>query len=377
MHRKLTTTLSAAALAMAFSQAALARDYDTGVIITPSIGYYFHKAESNRKDSPYGAVALGYQFDSPWVLELSYLRNETELETSGNNLDLEQLRLDALYRFQPGRNTQPYFLIGGGHQRVTTNQSHDNSLVNVGAGVKVAFNDVVNLRTEVRLINDTDNEMTSYTASIGLQLLLGGRKSPPPPPAPVVVEQVYSDSDGDGVPDEYDQCPGTPPGVEVDEVGCPLDDDGDGVPNYRDRCPDTTPGAVVDEHGCYVKITETKEQTLNVRFGNNSAEIPPSDYGEIRAVADFMRQYPLTDVEIAGHTDDRGPLSLNDRLSQERADAVARILVEFFGIDTDRVNAVGYGPSRPLVDNDTAENRAINRRVTATVSAQVERIKTQ
>jgi outer membrane protein OmpA-like peptidoglycan-associated protein len=46
------------------------------------------------------------------------------------------------------------------------------------------------------------------------------------------------DSDGDGVPDRKDECPNTPPGVQVDEKGCPLDRDGDGVPDYKDDCPD-------------------------------------------------------------------------------------------------------------------------------------------
>ena len=46
------------------------------------------------------------------------------------------------------------------------------------------------------------------------------------------------DSDGDGVKDRKDECPNTPPGVEVDEKGCPLDRDGDGVPDYKDDCPD-------------------------------------------------------------------------------------------------------------------------------------------
>lgn len=46
------------------------------------------------------------------------------------------------------------------------------------------------------------------------------------------------DSDGDGVSDRKDECPGTPPGVQVDEKGCPLDRDGDGVPDYKDDCPD-------------------------------------------------------------------------------------------------------------------------------------------
>ena len=58
------------------------------------------------------------------------------------------------------------------------------------------------------------------------------------------------DSDGDGVPDHLDKCPGTPMGVKVDARGCPLDSDGDGVPDYLDKCPGTPKGVKVDARGC-------------------------------------------------------------------------------------------------------------------------------
>ncbi|MGE5353824.1 MAG: thrombospondin type 3 repeat-containing protein [Acidobacteriota bacterium] len=58
------------------------------------------------------------------------------------------------------------------------------------------------------------------------------------------------DSDGDGVPDYQDKCPNTPKGVQVDANGCPLDSDGDGVPDYMDKCPDTPKEAKVDQFGC-------------------------------------------------------------------------------------------------------------------------------
>ncbi len=60
------------------------------------------------------------------------------------------------------------------------------------------------------------------------------------------------DSDGDGVPDKYDQCPNTPSGVKVDKFGCPIDSDGDGVPDYLDKCPNTPKGVQVDKDGCPV-----------------------------------------------------------------------------------------------------------------------------
>ena len=61
---------------------------------------------------------------------------------------------------------------------------------------------------------------------------------------------VEIDSDGDGVLDDADNCPGTPRGVKVDATGCPLDSDGDGVPDYKDKCPGTPMGVKVDANGC-------------------------------------------------------------------------------------------------------------------------------
>jgi hypothetical protein len=58
------------------------------------------------------------------------------------------------------------------------------------------------------------------------------------------------DTDGDGVPDYIDKCPGTPLGVKVDSRGCPLDTDSDGVPDYKDECPGTPKGVKVDSRGC-------------------------------------------------------------------------------------------------------------------------------
>jgi len=73
---------------------------------------------------------------------------------------------------------------------------------------------------------------------------------------------MYDDQDDDGIADGWDDCPDTPPGVAVDEAGCPFDSDGDGVPDYLDREPNSRPGAIVDEYG--VEITEnTVVELLN------------------------------------------------------------------------------------------------------------------
>jgi OOP family OmpA-OmpF porin len=72
------------------------------------------------------------------------------------------------------------------------------------------------------------------------------------------------DADGDGVPDYLDKCSNTPTGVSVDAGGCPLDSDEDGVPDYLDKCPKTPKGTEVDSNGCPVKIEVVKTKIKKI-----------------------------------------------------------------------------------------------------------------
>jgi outer membrane protein OmpA-like peptidoglycan-associated protein len=74
-------------------------------------------------------------------------------------------------------------------------------------------------------------------------------------------------------------------------------------------------------------------------------------------------------VVIEGHTDSQGSAELNQDLSQQRASAIADVLVDSFRIQADRVKGIGYGATRPIADNDTEDGRKLNRRVVAEVFA--------
>ena len=103
--------------------------------------------------------------------------------------------------------------------------------------------------------------------------------------------------------------------------------------------------------------------TQQVAFEPNSAQIAPSSERLLREIADLLlRNRELTRIEIQGHTDDSGGPELNQTLSQARAEAVRDWLVRA-GIDANRLQARGYGQTKPLRANDTPENRAKNRRV--------------
>jgi Outer membrane protein and related peptidoglycan-associated (lipo)proteins len=213
----------------------------------------------------------------------------------------------------------------------------------------------------------------------------------PGTPAGVRVDAVGCplDSDGDGVPDNRDQCPNTPAGVKVDNNGCPLDSDGDGVPDSRDKCPNTPAGAAVDNNGCPldsdgdgvpdeedqcpgtptgVKVNQLgcpeKEPIVlqGVTFAFDSAELTGGSLEVLNGVAMILMKHPDLNITIAGHTDSTGTAAYNKNLSQRRAESVMEYLISE-GIDPAHLTAVGYGEEQPIASNDTAEGRAQNRRV--------------
>lgn len=167
------------------------------------------------------------------------------------------------------------------------------------------------------------------------------------------------DSDGDGVYDGLDQCPNTPQGATVDAQGCPLDSDGDGVYDGLDACPDTPSGAKVDSRGCEIPAVITLS---GVTFEVNTANLEPASRSVLNEMAAKLKANPTVKVEVAGHTDSSGEAAYNLDLSQRRAEAVRDYLVGQ-GVDAGQLTARGYGETRPVADNATRAGRQQNRRV--------------
>lgn len=138
---------------------------------------------------------------------------------------------------------------------------------------------------------------------------------------------------------------------------CALDSDGDGVNDCDDKCPGTLPGALVDEKGCALK------HTMQIEFDFDKADIRPEYHDKIAEAAAFIKRYPKTRILVAGHTDSTGDADYNKELSKQRATALEAYLVEKFGINDDQLFPRGYGESQPVATNDTPEGRQQNRRV--------------
>jgi len=135
------------------------------------------------------------------------------------------------------------------------------------------------------------------------------------------------------------------------------DEDGDGVPDNIDECPGTPRGAEVDERGCWV--------LSGVLFATDRYEIRPEYEGLLDDVAGVLRANPNLRIRIEGHTDSRASDGYNQTLSERRAGAVEDALVAR-GINASRLETRGYGETRPIAPNTTPENMQKNRRVELT-----------
>ncbi|EAQ64945.1 OmpA family protein [Marinomonas sp. MED121] len=147
------------------------------------------------------------------------------------------------------------------------------------------------------------------------------------------------------------------------------DDDKDGVINIRDKCSHTPLNAAVDHYGCHASNTKLLSVELNILFVSNRFEVRRRYYSEVKKLADFLRKNPSSNVVIEGHTDNTGHNHHNQQLSQQRAQAIANILIKTFSIAQSRVKAIGYGETRPIASNLSAQGKAKNRRVVAEVFA--------
>ena len=117
-----------------------------------------------------------------------------------------------------------------------------------------------------------------------------------------------------------------------------------------------------------VNVTRTSEDELKVTVRNevlfdfNSAGLRSGSRESLREMASVFEKYAGTRISIQGHTDSVGSAAYNERLSERRAGSVERYL-EGIGVNSSRVEAVGYGESQPRASNSTASGRQQNRRV--------------
>ncbi len=389
------------------TSAAFAENRAGAINVTPWVGGYNLDGDLDYDNGWTAGLSLGYNFTEKWGAELSF--NYADCDYDGplslqpidfNNDQGKVLmyRLDLLYHLTgilPDM-VVPYLAAGAGMETFDSEQSgvdsDDDFILNYGGGLKFFVTRNVALRADVRHVMDFDGGDTynNLLYALGLNFEIGGKavepevETPldsdgdgvtddmdrcPDTPAGTVVDEwgcpkksAPGDADGDGVTDDLDKCPNTPAGCAVDKDGCPVDTDGDGVADCFDKCPNTPKGVVVDKNGCPPAAEQGAIIFRNIQFDLGKATLKEESYPILDEVTDYMKTNAGVKMEVQGHTCNLGSKAVNDRLSDQRANAVRSYLVEQ-GVAGDRLTAKGYGFSQPVAPNDSEANRAKNRRV--------------
>ena len=389
-HNLKLAALSLAVMAStnAFAQESSEPDYKHWIGLS---GMYYNADESRPLSLTEGgaydngqglSLEYGFRFTQSWAARVEF--TDLELDNAAgipaNDADGEMIGVDAMY-FMPD---DAYFLFAGVKRQsvgVSTTQG------NIGIGKHWNVHESVRLITEIAAYHDFGEDYNDYSVKVGIAVPFGkstpaapmdsdndgvvnGKDQCPMTPAGVRVDATGCsvDNDNDGVMNSVDQCPNTPAGTQVDAKGCAIkDSDNDGVVDSKDMCPDTEAGVKVDAKGCTVFDEETVEITLRVLFDSESAVVKMPKDPEISEFAGFMKQYPSTTAVIEGHTSAPGTESYNMDLSERRAANFKDVMVDMYGIDSTRLETVGYGETQLLDSASNAEAHRVNRRISVTV----------
>lgn len=399
MLKRLSTLLVAIA-GVGMCLPAAAQLDDERFYVAPSFSYSIADADRLSSNGLGAQIGIGRQLNQALAVELTGFFNRFSGDFSDQTGEFKGIGIGA--NMFPISDRPDFFLRGALHYGRTSDQpcnvqpgftscrqNYDSIVFDVGAGALLRprllqfINEGTALRLEAVYRMDSHEEGSAGRGrssafydgvfSVGLQIPIG-RLMPEEEPEEVRVVEAERpqcpdypdlripedepvdargcppDSDGDGVPDFLDQCPGTPPGTPVDEVGCPLP---------LSQCRPPFPGEEVDRRGC---ATDDTVVLRGVTFEFDSDRITPDARVILDGVADTMVAEPGIIVEIGGHTDSLGSAAYNKRLSERRANSVRDYLLRR-GVAARQLEARGYGEEQPIADNDTEDGRELNRRV--------------
>ncbi|MDR0182818.1 OmpA family protein [Lysobacter arvi] len=336
---------TAVLLGLSFANAANAQVSDDRWYLTGSAGMNIQDNDRGTRNAPFGTLGLGKFLNENWSLdgELNY-QNPNFDDNQDMNWSQYGISLDARRFFNAeGRNWAPYVLMGVGYQRseeeflgegvpaTLLQREEGNVAAKVGVGIQSALaGKRAAIRTELAYRADFDDRSVhagqedwfgDVLASVGVVIPLG---------APAVAAVVAP---------------------EVAPTCADRDDDGDGVNNCEDKCPNSVAGQTIGPDGCAVNVSI---DLRGVNFNFDKATLRPDAIAILAEATEILKRHPELRVEVAGHTDQCGKDTYNQKLSERRARAVYDYLTSN-GIDRSRmVGPMGYGESRPLEDKGQA-----------------------
>jgi OOP family OmpA-OmpF porin len=417
----LVLTACATAITAAFTGAtAFAGAAEGSWYIAPQVNALWLDDGRIADDDAGVTLAFGRTLNANWDAQVSVFGSEHD-RAGGASLELQGLGLSANRVFYREGRVNPFLSLGLARTKSILKPGTDESNLTAlyGGGLLINLGRMrddgraMQLRADLGarrgLSDENGQKFVDYVAGLGFQFSWGGSATRrvldtdgdgvtddldkcPGTPSGTAVDAtgcpLPMDDDGDGVTNDIDKCPGTPAGAKVDASGCELDSDGDGVGDSRDQCPNTPAGAKVDERGCELdtdgdgvvdsadKCPDTpkgdrvdasgcsfKEEIKlpGVVFETGKADLRPESLPVLEGAISTLKRYPDLTVEVAGHTDSRGSDALNLDLSSRRAETVLKYLKD--GGVTNTLTSRGYGERQPVASNNNDEGRQQNRRV--------------
>ena len=295
--------------------------------VTPTVGYVDTKEHVDLKNHKVAGVSIAInkgddcKFDQ---IELGILQtiNDADYENSSNDTSITRAFVNGIQEYALNDKFKLYALAGIGYEHINTNLNHNDSnpFFNYGIGAKYKVYKDISLKFDVRhLLKFDGDKNVMYT--LGVAIPFGEVVKP----MPKVEEKV----------------------IEKEEVVV--------VPKPK-------PVPVKE------KIVEVLVQpaNLDVLFDTNSAKIRSYDIAKFDKYIKYISTVAGSKIVVEGHTDSVGSDAYNLELSKRRAQSVKSQFIKM-GLDASKIETIGYGESKPAVDNKTKENRQINRRVTAKI----------
>lgn len=337
----LSALISFMASAEGFTYPTIKDDRSGGITFTPMIGALdLDGGRDVDTDSVIG-FGLGYRFSNPYMVEFVYAAADANTKAGADIGDLRQYRLEMLYDIGDVGKFSPYIALGAASTEFGSNATvvDEEGAITAGFGARYNMSDRLALRGDARYLRGVgDIKGSDVYVGLALQVFLGDTSKPQPKPEqPVAL-------------------------VKPEPA----------APSFDQRCNEA--GGFVSAGSCVKKSVSIDKVTLNVEFASNSSVVTSAYMPEIGKLAAFMQKYPSVTIEVGGHTDSIGSAKYNQALSQRRVDEVVRLLSANYGVESSRLSAIGYGELQAIASNLLEAGRAVNRRVEALITIEVEEI---
>ena len=329
----------AALSALGFLPMAQAEDVVDDRFYVAPFGTFIQPGGDRNVNSGWGGgLGVGKMLDEHFNVELKGFYQTLSGDNGNGAAELGGGLAEVQYYIM--RDTfSPYTVLGLGGMNTSMNGKDGAGFIGeAGAGFTYEVSDNFLIRSDVRYrynqnfnanlpLQAGTNEYHDMVVNLGFVVPLG-----PKPVAPVAVAEAPA-------PTPVADC-------------TTMDGDNDGVNDCDDRCPDTLPGVPVSIKGCWI---------VDVKFDFDKYNIRPEFFANLDNAAQKIKEHPEKAIEVQGHTDNVGSFQYNQRLSERRADAVKKYLMEGSG-RTD-ITSRGFSFSNPVDTNETDAGRANNRRV--------------